>query len=183
MKPQIYLFFASLIIIAMMKPSLAIDLDKPPAVSCLAREGQQQTIQNQLIQLEVILYNWKSTQGNIVRLINSYGRREINTTEFDKKMKFLIKRLNELTNILDKQTDTLKILAEKEDNLIVSLPEKILEQKSSGFLYLKVILGSSETTLQEATSQYDSSWSNFAQAWNMVYGMYGCSSTNPWVTY
>jgi len=184
MKPQIYVFFVSMLVIAMIKPSLAINLDLPPVVSCLAREGREKTIQNQLVKLEVILYNWKITQGNIIRLINDrYGASEINATDFDKKMKFLINNLNELTNILDKETNTLKILVKKENNLIVSLPENIFEQKSSGLLYLKVILGSSETTLQKATLQYDSSWSNFAQTWNMVYSLYGCSSINPWVTY
>jgi hypothetical protein len=160
-----------------------IDLESPPVVSCLTREGKERKIQSQLVQLEIIIYNWKRTQGDVIRLISSHIEREISTNEFDIKMTSLISRLNELTNMLDKATDDLTILVKEDNNLVGSLPEEILAQKHSGLLYLRVILGSNEATFQEARLQYHSSWASFAQAWNMVYGIYGCSSTNPWATF
>jgi hypothetical protein len=105
------------------------------------------------------------------------------TPEFDRKMKAKINRLNELTLSLDNETNKLETLAKNENNLVVNLPEKILAHKSSSISFLKVFLGSSEADFSDARQAYDDTWADFGQTWNMVYGMYGCSSTNPWVTF
>lgn len=178
------LILPTLFITSLTTTASAIELKKPPVVICMPIQNRSEVVKDQLVQLEIIIYNWKTTHSDILStLIDNIKDGRGITPEFDRKMKAKITRLNELTLSLDEETSKLETLAKNENNLVVKLSDKILAHKSSSISFLKVILGSSEATLKDAKLAYDDTWADFGQTWNMVYGMYGCSSTNPWVTF
>lgn len=174
---------AGLVLTLLSEPTLATDLKLPSVVNCLSRQGTEVEVQKQLAHTELVLYNWKTTQGDILILINAYRRGELGDEVFDSQMTVDIQRLKELTNLLDETVANLKNLALEKHGSVLHLSEVILSQKDAGLMYLKAVMGSTETTFQSATENYDNTWAEFVQVWNMTYGMYGCTSTNPWVRF
>lgn len=180
----LFLIIPTLFITSLTTTASAIELKSPPVVICMPIQNSNEAIRDQLVQLEKIMYNWKTTHSDILlTLVNNIKDGRGITPEFDRIMKAKIKRLNELTLSLDEETSKLETLTKNENNVVVKLSDKILDHKSSSISFLKVILGSSEANFSDAKQAYDDTWADFGQTWNMVYGMYGCSSTNPWVTF
>lgn len=159
--------------------ALAVDLENPPAAMCLSREGKEQEIQDQLVDTEVVLYNWKTTQGNIINLMNGLNRGDLSLEQVDEQMTIEVSKLKELSDLLDKKVSELRNINAGEDGSVLHLSDVILAQKEAGLKYLTVITGSNDIPFEKATEQYDSTWMNFVQSWNMTYGMFGCTSTNP----
>ena len=182
LKYPLFIFSLS-IAFALPKMAIALELQSPPVTACQTRQGREAEIQQQFVKLEVVLYNWKMTQHDIVQLVNVYTQNGMEKTEFEQQFELLGQTFSDLTDRLNLEAEQLKSLAVTEEDDLTQLSAAVVAHKSATLLYMRMALGfsESEVTFEQATEQYDTTWSNLGQLWNSTYSFYGCTSTEPWV--
>jgi hypothetical protein len=177
------LVFSVFMAIGLPEIALAVELNSPPVTVCQVRQGGEDDIQKQLVALEIVLYNWKITQHDIVELVNAYTHEQMEKTEFEQQFAELSQNFGELTDQLNLEAEQLRTLAVREEDDLTRVSAAILAHKSATLLYMRIALGlgENETTFEQATEQYDTTWNELGQRWNSTYSLYGCTSTQPWV--
>lgn len=164
------------------EPVRAVELENPPAFYCTI-DKKTEPVQRKLVRLDLVLYNWKSQQSDIIRLLNDFSNKRISSQQFDQRMRSAIARLKQLTDMVDTEAEQLEELGRGKDDSLTSLSEAIIDQKAAGLTYLQVAMGSEAVSPEDAREQYDSTWANFVQLWNMTNSSYRCGSTNPWAQF
>jgi hypothetical protein len=177
------LVFSLSIAIGLPDLALALELRSPPVTTCQAKQGREDDIQQQLVGLEIVLYTWKTTQHDLVQLVNVYTHERMGKTEFEQQFAALGQNFSELTDRLNLETEQLKNSAVGEEDDLAQVSAAILAHKSATLLYMRMALGlgENEMTFEQATEQYDTTWNELVQLWNSTYSLYGCTSTQPWV--